>query len=70
MSAIEVTQKDAQRAQHELRAMLAQATQVVQAMQRIIYGRPPVACPYCQSTNISGGRGHWDCDDCGRGGSY
>jgi hypothetical protein len=30
----------------------------------------PSKCPYCGSRHISGGRGHWDCDDCGRGGSY
>ncbi len=30
----------------------------------------PAKCPYCGSRHISGGMGHWDCDDCGRGGSY
>lgn len=30
----------------------------------------PARCPYCGSKHISGGRGSWDCDDCGRGGSY
>lgn len=30
----------------------------------------PSKCPYCGSRHISGGLGHWDCDDCGRGGSY
>lgn len=30
----------------------------------------PATCPYCGGRNISGGRGSWDCDDCGRGGSY
>lgn len=30
----------------------------------------PAVCPYCGGRNISGGRGSWDCDDCGRGGSY
>ncbi|MEZ4870428.1 MAG: hypothetical protein R3C14_54365 [Caldilineaceae bacterium] len=30
----------------------------------------PTVCPYCGSGNISGGLGHWDCDDCGQGGSY
>lgn len=26
----------------------------------------PTRCPYCKSKNISGGMGHWDCDDCGK----
>lgn len=27
-------------------------------------------CPYCDSTNITAARGHWECYDCGREGSY
>jgi len=69
MSAIEVTQQDAQRAQHELRAMLAQATQVVRAMQRIVYGRPPVACPYCGGP-VTAHAGYWECLRCDQSGSY
>jgi hypothetical protein len=35
----------------------------------IVMGKPR-RCPYCKGSNISGGMGHWDCDDCGRSGSY
>lgn len=30
----------------------------------------PARCPYCKGKNISGGMGHWECNDCGREGSY
>ena len=30
----------------------------------------PARCSYCKGKNISGGLGHWECNDCGREGSY
>lgn len=56
---VEVTDKD-------VAALLAEVKQAVRTIQAIVYGRPPSSCPYCQSPNISGGMGNYDCNDCGR----
>lgn len=34
------------------------------------FGRPPIACPYCEGTDIDAQNGFAECRDCGRTWSY